>query len=190
MSDTESVTVTASWNDTDNQSTKWTFSEENSKVNLPNHTTITDDNHPTPGDSTNYEIENGRIITGGENGRIITGGENDNIITGGENGKIINGGENGNIIAGGENGNIIAGSNNISFVNINYTIQPKRFLSHFKMIPTKKILDNIRSVCQSIYCCIYVSIHGYAHNYCVCESQGIESSDHNCVSRHTHTHTT
>ena len=36
------------------------------------------------------------------------------------------------------------GGNNVSFVNINYTIQPKPFLAHFKEIPAKKILDNVR----------------------------------------------
>ena len=36
------------------------------------------------------------------------------------------------------------GGNNLSFVNISYTIQPKPFLAHFKEIPAKKILDNVR----------------------------------------------
>jgi len=35
-------------------------------------------------------------------------------------------------------------NNNVSFVNINYTIQPKPFLARFKEIPSKKILDNVR----------------------------------------------
>ncbi|XP_065906205.1 broad substrate specificity ATP-binding cassette transporter ABCG2-like isoform X2 [Dysidea avara] len=36
-----------------------------------------------------------------------------------------------------------SGENNVSFVNINYTIQPKPFLARFKEIPAKKILDNV-----------------------------------------------
>ena len=37
-----------------------------------------------------------------------------------------------------------SGENNVSFVNINYTIQPKPFLARFKEIPAKKILVNVR----------------------------------------------
>jgi len=33
---------------------------------------------------------------------------------------------------------------NVSFINITYTIQPKPFLAHFKEIPAKKILNNVR----------------------------------------------
>ncbi|XP_065906203.1 broad substrate specificity ATP-binding cassette transporter ABCG2-like [Dysidea avara] len=112
MSDTESITVTASWNDTDNQSAKWTFSEENG-----NHTTTTsDDNNAV--DKSNDPTGNSSVTNVIENGNIIT---NDTI----------------------ENSHIVTGDNNVSFVNINYTIQPKPFLSHFKTIPTKKILNNV-----------------------------------------------
>ena len=115
MSDTESVTVTASWNDTDNQSAKWTFSEENG-----NHTSTTsDDNNAV--DKSNDPTGNSSVTNVIENGNIIT---NDTI----------------------ENSHIVTGDNNVSFVNINYTIQPKPFLSHFKTIPTKKILNNVRYV--------------------------------------------
>ena len=141
MSDTESVTVTASWNETDNQSTKWTFSGENEKVELPisNHTaTATDDNHvldegvdPTTGNSSNA-TKNGNITA---NYAI-------------------------------ENGNIIANGNSVSFVDITYTIQPKRLLSRCKMIPPKKILDNVRYACHYIDCCIFVRTC-CAHNSCV-----------------------
>ena len=36
--------------------------------------------------------------------------------------------------------------NNVSFVNITYTIQPHPFRSRFKELPSKKILDDVRSV--------------------------------------------
>ena len=36
--------------------------------------------------------------------------------------------------------------NNVSFINITYTIQPHPFRSLFKKIPSKKILDDVRSV--------------------------------------------
>ena len=38
----------------------------------------------------------------------------------------------------------IRSGNNVSFVNINYTIQPKSFLARFKEIPPKIILENVR----------------------------------------------
>ncbi|XP_065906213.1 broad substrate specificity ATP-binding cassette transporter ABCG2-like isoform X1 [Dysidea avara] len=37
----------------------------------------------------------------------------------------------------------IRSGNNVSFVNINYTIQPKSFLARFKEIPPKIILENV-----------------------------------------------
>ena len=39
--------------------------------------------------------------------------------------------------------------NNVSFVNISYTIQPKKFASLFVQNPPKKILDNVRYVKSS-----------------------------------------
>ncbi|XP_065906201.1 broad substrate specificity ATP-binding cassette transporter ABCG2-like isoform X2 [Dysidea avara] len=107
MSDIESVTVTASWNSTDNQSAKYS---ENG-----NHTTTTTTDNNNAADETNDPTGNSST----------TANSNDN--------------NNDNI----ENSHIVTGDNNVSFVNINYTIQPKPFLSHFKTIPTKKILDNV-----------------------------------------------
>ena len=40
--------------------------------------------------------------------------------------------------------NTVASGSNVSFINISYIIQPKPFLAHFRKIPPKIILENVR----------------------------------------------
>jgi len=123
MSDSKwSVRITASSSDAEYHSAEQMFPEENGKSS---HTTSIDENDVTNDNTNPDDNDVFNANTKPTRDGIVTA---DNIAT--------------------QNGSIITGSNNVSFIDINYTIQPKQFLSCVRKTPKppKKILQNVRYV--------------------------------------------